>query len=245
MIGRTENPCSSIRNGYSFVPCAVPRYLTRQPPCRHLLRHPVVEENHAIRDVFLQALAGQRPVAALGGDDRGDPLVLEPAEQPPQLGAQDRLVREAAEQRLDRVEDDPLRLDRVDRVTEADEQAVEVVLAVLLDLGAFDDDVIDEQLLLLGQLVEVEAQRPDVRAQLVGCLLECDEHAGLTLVDRAADQEFHRQQRLATAGAAADEGGSTPREAAARDLIQPLDPGGGLGQFGGDPFAVGLGHRNP
>ena len=28
VMGRTENPSSSIRNGYSLVPWAVPRYFT-------------------------------------------------------------------------------------------------------------------------------------------------------------------------------------------------------------------------
>ena len=28
VMGRTEKPLSSMKNGYSFVPCDVPRYLT-------------------------------------------------------------------------------------------------------------------------------------------------------------------------------------------------------------------------
>ena len=87
-------PSSSIRNGYSLVPCDGAAVLDdAQPPGRDLLGDPVVEQDHAVGDVLLQALAGERALAALAGDDRGDALVLEPAEQPAQLGAQDRLVR--------------------------------------------------------------------------------------------------------------------------------------------------------
>ena len=57
-----------------------------QAPRRHLLGHPVVEQDHAVRHVFFQSLARERPIAALGGDHGGDALVLEPAEQPAQLG---------------------------------------------------------------------------------------------------------------------------------------------------------------
>jgi hypothetical protein len=49
-------------------------------------------------------MAGQRPVAAFAGDNRGDPLLLEPKEQAAQLGAQDAEVGQGGEQRLDRVE---------------------------------------------------------------------------------------------------------------------------------------------
>ena len=153
VIGSTEMPSSSIRNGYSLVPCARAAVLDHaQPPGRDLVVDAVVEQDHAVGDVLLQALPGQRPVAALAGDDGRDPLVLQPAEQPPQLGAQDGLVGQAGEERLERVEDDPLGADRVDRVAEADEQPLEVVLAGLLDLAPVDLDVIDDELLLGDEL---------------------------------------------------------------------------------------------
>ena len=87
-----------------------------QPARGDLVVDPVVEQDHAVGDVLLEALARELALAALAGDDGGDAAVLEPAEQPAQLGAQDRRVREAGEQRLDRVEHDALRADRVDRV---------------------------------------------------------------------------------------------------------------------------------
>ena len=51
----------------------------------------------------------------------------------------------AVEERLDRVQDHALGADRVDRVLEADEEALEVVLAGLLDLAALDAHVVDER----------------------------------------------------------------------------------------------------
>jgi hypothetical protein len=56
---------------------------------RDLLDDPVIQEDDAVGDVFLETVPGQRPVAALPGDHRRDPLVLQPAEQAAQLGAQD------------------------------------------------------------------------------------------------------------------------------------------------------------
>ena len=119
-----------------------------QPARGDLLRDPVVEQDHAVRDVFLEPVPGERSRPALGRDDGGHAAVLQPAEQPAQLGAQQGRVRQAREQALDRVEHDALGADRVDGVAQADEQPLEVVLARLLDLGALDAHVVDQQLLL-------------------------------------------------------------------------------------------------
>ena len=43
-----------------------------QPPGRDLLVDPVVEQDHAVGDVLLEALAGELPVAALAGDHDRD-----------------------------------------------------------------------------------------------------------------------------------------------------------------------------
>ena len=111
-----EMPSSSIRNGYSLVPCAEPRYLTTRSRRVEICScDPVVQQDDAVGDVFLQAVAGERALAALAGDDGRDALVLEPAEQPAQLGAQDAGVGQAGEQRLDGVQHDPLGADGVDR----------------------------------------------------------------------------------------------------------------------------------
>ena len=118
-----------------------------QPAGGDLLDDAVVEQDHAVGDVLLQAVAGQRALAPLAGDDGGDALVLEPAEQPAELGPQDGGVGQAAEQDLDGVQHDALGADRVDGVAEADEQPFEVVLAGLLDLAPLDVDVVHGELL--------------------------------------------------------------------------------------------------
>ncbi len=66
-----------------------------EPPGRELVGDPVIQQDHAIRDVLLQALPSQRLLSPLPGDDGGDAALLEPAKQPAQLGAEDGVVREA------------------------------------------------------------------------------------------------------------------------------------------------------
>ncbi len=63
-----------------------------QVPRGDLVVDPVVEQDDAVGHVFLQPVAGELLAAALGRDDGGDALVLEPAEEPAQLGAQNGFV---------------------------------------------------------------------------------------------------------------------------------------------------------
>lgn len=82
-------------------------------PRRDLIEHAIVQKDHAVRDIFLDAIAGQLAFAALARDDRSDPLVLEPCEEASKLAAQHRLIRETREQRLYGVKDDALGADLV------------------------------------------------------------------------------------------------------------------------------------
>src|SRR5262249_41724459 len=173
----------------------------------------------------------QRALAALAGDDRGDALILEPAEQPPELGPQNALIRQPREERLDRVEHDTARADRIDRVAQADEQALEIVVAGLLDLVALDAHVIEDDPLLADEPGEIEAEGRDVLSQFVGALLEAHEHARLIELRRAMDQEAEGKQCLAAAGSAADERGPPRRESASRDLVETFNPGGSFRQL--------------
>ena len=74
-----------------------------QPSDRSLLLDPVVEQNHAVGHVLLNAGPSQFPVSALRGDDRCDSPRLQPLEQPPQFRAQNVGVREPREQSFDGV----------------------------------------------------------------------------------------------------------------------------------------------
>ena len=123
----------------------------------------------------------------------------------------------------------------LDRVVDADEESFEVVLASLLDLAPLDVNVIDHQLLLVDQVVEVEAEGPDVLGQLLAGLLERDENPGLVELGGPANQELHGEDGLAASGGTADERGPAPGQAAAGDLIEPGDAGQSLreGQLAG------------
>ena len=63
-----------------------------QIPRGNLVVKTVLEENDAIRDVFLKPVTGQLVASPLGRDDGGDAFGLEPAKEAAQLGPQDRFV---------------------------------------------------------------------------------------------------------------------------------------------------------
>ena len=98
-----------------------------------------------------------------------------------------------AEQRLDRVEHDPLGADRIDRVAEPDEQPFEIVFAGLLDLAAVDLDVVDRRLLARATSwsrsnpSERDVLRPGPRR----VSSNAHEHAGLAEVRGAARPGTH------------------------------------------------------
>ena len=79
-----------------------------QAPGGDLLGDAVVEDDHAVGDVLFETVAGELIVAPLAGDDGSDAFLLQPAEQAPQLGPQDRLVGQAGEEHFDGVEHDAL-----------------------------------------------------------------------------------------------------------------------------------------
>ena len=199
-----------------------------QPPRRDLIDDPIVECDHAVRDVLLEPVTRHRPFAALAGDQRGHPSIFQPAKQAPELGTEQRFVFEAGEQRFEGVDDDALGSDRVDREREPYEQTLEVVLAGLLDLAALDAYEIDRQEFLRDEVGEIEPERADVTDELALRLLERDEHAGLALLG-AVDQELECEERLAAPGSAADEARAAARESAPCDLIEAVDSGRCLG----------------
>lgn len=112
---------------------------------------------------------------------------------------------------------------------EADEEALEVVVAGFVDFAALDADVIDGELFVFHELVEVEAEGADVLGDFFDGLFEGHEDAGLVELCDAADEELDAHERLAAAGAGADEGAAAAGQAAARDFIQAADAAGGLG----------------
>ena len=194
-----------------------------QAPRRDLVGDAVVEEDHAVGDVLLEAVAGEGVRAPLAGDDRRHALLLEPAEQAAQLGPEDGLVGQPCEERLDGVEDDALGADRVDRVAEPDEEAVEVVLARLLDLAALDVDVIDGELLLSESSFRSKPSEATFFVSSSAVSSKAMKTPGSLYSSRAVDEELHGEQRLAGACRACDEGRPPLGQTASGDLVETLD----------------------
>lgn len=110
----------------------------------------MVEEHDAIGDVFLEPEAGQGFLASFAGDEDGHAERFEKLEQAADFTAQQTLIGKAGEQRLHRIEDDASRADRFDRVAQAHEQSLEVVLTGFGNLMWVDLDMIDGEELLVA-----------------------------------------------------------------------------------------------
>ena len=149
VIGSTEMPRSSMMNGYSLVPWVDAAVLDdAQAAGRDLLDHAMVQQDHAVGDVLLEAVAGQSvPSPRSPVMTAVTPLSLSQRNSRRSSARRMASLDQAGEQRLDGVQDDALRADRVDGVAQADEQALEVVFAGLLDLAALDADVIEASFL--------------------------------------------------------------------------------------------------
>src|SRR5688500_6797955 len=159
-----------------------------QPTRREVFRDAMVEHDDAVGDVLLQSLPRYAAIASLAGNDRRNALVLEPAKEAPEFGAQNRFIRQPAEQRFESVQGNPFCADRVDRVTEAYKEPFEVVFTGFFDLAAFDMDIVDQHLLARRQVVEIEAKRPHVLGQLWRGLLESNETARLVEFSGTTDE---------------------------------------------------------
>ncbi len=189
VIGSTEMPSRADQERVLVGPVARAAILDDpQPPRRDLLVDAVVEQDHAVGDVLFEPVPGEGALAALAGDDRGHAAVLQPAEQA-RAAPTRRIagVRRAREQRLDGVEDDALGADRLDRVTQADEEPFQVVLAGFFDLAAarcarsrstsfFWRDAARSR--------SKPSERDVLRSSLVRVLLEGHEDAGLAELRR-------------------------------------------------------------
>ena len=191
----------------------------------------MVEKDDAVGHVLLQPVARQLFAPALRRDDRGHTFVLEPAKEPAQLAAQDALVGQAGEERLQRVQHHPLGPDGINRVVEPDKQPFQVILSAFLDFAALDMDVIKHNFLAPDQPRQIKTERRDVGLQLGFRLLEGHQDARFAELHRAAHKEFHGQQRLAAARAAAHQRGPPARQPAAGDFVETLNARGAPGQI--------------
>ena len=173
------------------------------------------------------------PLAALAGDHRGDAAVLQPAEQPAQLGAQD-----APGSGSPRTASRSCRAPPASRrsasmaLREPDEQPFEVVLAGLLDLAALDVYVVDDELALASSIWS--RSKPERGARWRPGPPAVSSNAmktpGSSNCSAPRTRNSMANKRLAAAGAAADQRRAAARQAAAGDLVEALDAGRGLGQ---------------
>ena len=173
VIGRTEMPFSSIRKGYSLVPWAVPRYLTMRS-----LRVESCSVTRWSRTMTQSETYSSRPWRVSVPSPRSPVMI---AVTPLSLSQRNR--RRSSARRTAAFDRPPKSVSmvssttrlapmRVDGVAQADEEAFEVVLAGLLDLAPLDVDEVHQQLVLLGQILQVEPEGADVLGELLGGLLE-------------------------------------------------------------------------
>ena len=138
---------SSMRNGYSFVPWAEPRYLTIRSrrvvtwSCTRLSSRITQSETYSSSPCRVRVPSPRSPVMIA--------VTPRSLSQPNRRRSSARRIDRSTgrKQRLHRVEHDALGADLVDGIAETDEQAFEVVVAGLLDFAAFDADVIDHHFL--------------------------------------------------------------------------------------------------
>ena len=201
-----------------------------QSPDGRLLGNAVIEHDHAIRDVLLDAVTCQRSVAAFARDHCSDAAFFQKLKEPSQFGTKNGRVRERTEHRFDRVDHHSLRTDSIDGSAEAQEQTLEVPFAGFLQVAVHQGDVVQHQIAVGLELGQVEAERCDIRSQVVDALLERHEHARLVELGDPPYQELHRNQRLATAGRPAHKRRATLRQTSTGHLIETADTGRSLQQ---------------
>ena len=201
-----------------------------QPPGGELVYDAVIEQDHAIRDVFLEAVAGKRAIAALAGDDGRDTLVFHPVEQATQLGAQNGEVGKASEKRFERIQHDTLGADRVDGESQADEKSTQVEVARFLDFASHNRHVVDQDFLACRERLEIETHRRHILGEIIGAFLERHEHARFTVLLRPAHQKLHGEHGFPATGTPAHQRCAPLGESAAGDLVESHDPRCGLAQ---------------
>ena len=206
-----------------------------QSPGGNLLGYALIEDDHAISHVLLEPVACDRGIAFLAGDDGRHAAILQPAKEPAQFRAQDGVIWQPGEECLDRVEHYALRTDGIDCVPKPDEEPLKIVLARFLDLAALDMDVIEQDHFLSCKLLQIEAERANVRREFRRVFLEHHEHARLAKLRCPAHEELHGEHRLATPRGSADERGAPRGKPAAGYFIEALDAGARFGQCG-TPF---------
>src|ERR1041384_561879 len=191
-----------------------------QPPGRNLLNDAVVEQDHAIGDIFLQTVSCKDAFATFRRDDRRDPPTFQPPKEPPEFGAKDQFVRQCGEQGFDRIEHDSFCLDVIDGMTKPEEESFQIVLAGFLDLTLFRSHEIQHQETSLDEIRQVEPERGDVLHQFLFVLFKRHEHAWLCEFGRTSHEEFHAEERFPATSPAGDERRTPAWQTATGDFVE-------------------------
>ena len=184
-----------------------------------LITEPAVEHDDAVAHILLQPLPRQRLGSAFAGDDGGHSLLLEPAKEATDFGAQDRGIGQGGKKRFDGIERHAFGADRVDGMPQPDEDPFQVEFTCLRDLAALEMDVVQDQLLAPDQARQIKSDRGHIVGQFLGVLFERHKDTRLVEVRGAAHQKLHGQQCLATARAATDQRRPPGRQSPVGDRI--------------------------
>src|SRR6185436_19621399 len=110
--------------------------------------------------------------ATLGGYDRSELSVLKPIEQASQLGSHNCFIGNTRQQGADRVEHDATLANAFHGVSEANKQALKIVLTRLMHLLSLNLDVVRRQQAAFFKAGQIKAERGDVHAKVVNPLVE-------------------------------------------------------------------------
>ena len=136
-----------------------------QPPRGDLIQHAVVEQDHAVGDIFLDAVAGELAFAALAGDDRGDALVLQPARTAAAVRRAGSRCSSSPENSASIVSSTTRLAPIVRSHGRAGRTGLRGRIRRFPRSRAFDADVIDDDLPGLDQPLEVVAERGHIGAR--------------------------------------------------------------------------------
>ena len=95
-----------------------------------------------------------------------------------------------------------------------------------LNLTWLNVDILEEKLLLIRQVLYIEAQGCHISGHILRRLLESHNHAGFIKLQRASHQKLNPKHRLTAAGATANDGCTAAWQTAAGNLVKPLNSGG-------------------
>ena len=84
--------------------------------------------------------------------------------------------------------------------------------------------MINKQFFLTDELRQIEAQRGYIFLNVVSAPLEGHQYAGLAVLHSAVNKEFHCEKRFAAPRSAADERGTSGRQASIGDFSKPGMP---------------------